>query len=68
MVRKVNRINRPDLDAQALQREYRCTVSDVPINDAGLDRQDVQTVLRIVLVLVLVLVLGVKGVASGVIW
>ena len=42
MVRKVNRVNGPDLDAQALQREYRCTVSDVPVNDAGLDRQDVQ--------------------------
>lgn len=43
MVRKVNRINRPDLDAQALQWEYRCTVSDVPVNDAGLDGEDVQT-------------------------
>ena len=43
MVRKVNRINRPDFDAQALQREYRCTVSDMPVNDAGLDGEDVQT-------------------------
>ena len=42
MVGKVNRVNGPDLDTQALQREYRCTVSDVPVNYAGLDRQDVQ--------------------------
>jgi hypothetical protein len=42
MVGKVNRVNGPDFDAQALQREYRCTVSDVPVNDAGLDREDVQ--------------------------
>ena len=67
MVRKVDGINRPDLEAQALQREYRCTVSDVPVNDTGLDRQDVQIVLRIVLAFVLVLVLEVKGVVSGVI-
>ena len=39
----MNRINRPDLDAQALQREYRCTVSDMPVNDAGLDGEDVQS-------------------------
>jgi hypothetical protein len=59
VVRKVNRIDRPDLDAQTLQREYRCTVSDMPVNDAGLDGQDVQGA-EIVLVLVLVLVLEVK--------
>lgn len=42
MVGKVNRVNGPDFNAQALQREYRCTVSDMPVNDAGLDREDVQ--------------------------
>jgi hypothetical protein len=59
VVRKVNRINRPDLDPQALQRKYRCAVSDMPVNDAGLDREDVQG-MKIVFVLVLVLVLEVK--------
>ena len=39
----MNRINRPDLNAQPLQREYRGTVSDVTVNDTGLDGQDVQS-------------------------
>lgn len=61
MVRKVDRINRPDLDAKPLQREYRSTVSDVPVNDAGLDRQNVQEEELLVIVLVLVLAPEVKG-------
>jgi hypothetical protein len=53
----MNRINWPDLDAQALQRENRCTVSDVPVNDAGLDGQNVQEK-------GIVLVLELKGVGE----
>jgi hypothetical protein len=41
VVRELHRVHRPHLDAEALQREHRRGVADVPEGDVGLDGEDV---------------------------
>jgi hypothetical protein len=38
MIRKLNGVNRPHLDAEPLQRKHGCGIADMAIGDVGLNR------------------------------